>query len=153
MLGGLVVIAAGFVQNEINYSRTTAKNAAMAHEQRVETRVAEIQKHSIDFQTYAGAFVSSVLDRSEDIESRREALVDNILAQDAALDVSLSILQNRAEPQISQYRMALREMKNATDETHDVISMSRFWAAASDLLVARNELMNAIAAYREATQV
>lgn len=84
------------------------------------------------------------MDHSEDTASRREALVSNVLAQDAAVDVSASILGADAIPQIGQYRAALRNMKDAIEETTDVVSMSIFWSAASELLVARNELLTAL---------
>lgn len=141
LLGGFAVVLFNFFQNEVYYQRALADSEAAAAQQRIEAKVIEIQQHSIDFQTYAGAFVSSILDQTGDTGARRDALVANILAQDAAVDVAASTLGPDTIGQVSQYRAALRRMKDAVEATSDVVSMSSFWSSASDLLVARNELL------------
>ena len=74
-------------------------------------------------------------------------LIDNILAQDAAVDVSRNILDETIQPKVVAYREALRNMKAAVEKTNDVVSMGQFWSAASDLLVARNNLLEALEIY------
>jgi len=141
---GLVVMCAGWAQNEHYYQKTLRDAQETAEQQRLETKILEIQRQSVDFQTYAGAFVSSVLDSSGDQNERRAVLLSNILAQDAAVDVSSAIFSVETGQTVQQYRAALREMRNAVDQVEDVISMGLFWKAASDLLVARNAMLNAL---------
>lgn len=153
VLGGVIVLVLGFAQNELYYNRSVADAESVALQQRLEAKVLEIQRHSIDFQTYAGAFVSSVLDDTEEVRVRRTALIGNILAQDAAIDVSANLVGDVVAPQVSEYREALRKMKVAVEGTTDVISMGQFWAAASDLLVARNKLLKALEEHARNTRV
>lgn len=149
VLGGLFVLCLGIAQNEWYYSRGVADAEHAAQQQRLEAKALEIQQHSIDFQTYAGAFVSSILDNTTEVGERRTALIGNILAQDAAIDVSASLIGDAVAPQVREYRLALREMKSAVETTTDVVSMSAFWTAASNLLVARNNLLDALEAFSQ----
>lgn len=151
LLGGTVVILAGFLQNGYFYGRALTDTKTAQQQQRVESKVVEIQQHSIDFQTFANAYVTSVLDGSAEVSERRDALIANILAQDAAVDVSRNILGPSVEPQVTAYRAALRNMKASVEEVSDVVSMGPFWSAASGLLVARNNLLDALEAYSGAT--
>ena len=138
---GLFVLLVGWGQSEYYYQKSLSDSRVNTEQLRVENKLVEIQRHSVDFQTFAGAFVSSVLDDAEDVEGRRAALIENILAQDAAVDVSFSLFDQETAGAVTQYRAALRHMRNAIDETSDVVSMTAFWDAASDLLVARNALL------------
>lgn len=144
MLGGVVVILLGIAQNEFYYQRALNDTEIAQRQQRIEAKLSEIQQHSIDFQTFANAYVTGVLDGSEDTSYKREVLIANILAQDAAIDVSRNILDPSLSDEVSTYRTALRAMKAAVEQVSDVVSMGPFWAAASDLLVARNSLLDAL---------
>ncbi|MHC0055800.1 hypothetical protein [Actibacterium sp. D379-3] len=144
LLGGAFVIAATFLQSHYFYQRTLHDSTIERQQQRVESKVVEIQQHSIDFQTFANAYVTAVLDGAEDASERRDALIANILAQDAAVDVSRNLLGPAVEPQIAAYRAELRNMKTAVEQVSDVVSMGAFWSSASDLLVARNRLLSAL---------
>jgi hypothetical protein len=151
IVGGVIVLFLGVVQNEFYYRRSVADAEIAAQQSRVEAKVLELQQHSIDFQTYAGAFVSSILDNTGEVTARRSALIGNILAQDAAIDISASVLGDAVAPQLSQYRKALLNMKVSVEQVSDVVSMGAFWAAASDMLVARNDLLQALATYSKNT--
>lgn len=141
---GLVVIGTTWLQQWYFYEKTLADSHFQAQQERVEAKLLEVQRHSVEFQTYAGAFVSAVLDDSEDISGKRAALIDNILAQDAAIDVSMALFDESTQSAVSEYRAALRDMRAAVDNVTDVISMNAFWESASDLLVARNALLEAL---------
>ncbi|MGO4853352.1 hypothetical protein [Phaeovulum sp. W22_SRMD_FR3] len=151
LLGGAVVILAGFLQNGYFYERALSDTKAAQQQQRLDSKVAEIQQHSIDFQTFANSYVTSVLDGSAEVSERRDALIANILAQDAAVDVSRNLLGPYVESQVAAYRAALRNMKASVEQVSDVVSMGPFWSAASDLLVARNNLLSALEEYSDAT--
>jgi len=107
----------------------------------------KIQQNSIDFQTFVNSYITAILDGTTEVAERRNLLIDNILAQDAAVDVSRNILNEAIQPQIAAYREALRNMKAAVEKTTDVVSMGQFKTAASDLLVARNNLLEALENY------
>lgn len=141
---GLFVIGATWLQQWYFYEKTLADSHFQAQQERVEAKLLEVQRHSVEFQTYAGAFVSAVLDDAEDISGKRAALIDNILAQDAAIDVSMALFDESTQSAVTEYRAALRDMRAAVDNVTDVISMNAFWESASDLLVARNALLEAL---------
>lgn len=141
---GVIAFLASFGVNEHYYQRALNDDRAQAEQARVQSTLLDLQRHSIDFQTFAGAFVSKVLEDSEDIEEARDALVANILAQDAAVDLSLISLGGDARPAIMAYRQALREMIVAIETVSDIDSMGQFWQAATNLLVARNALLEFI---------
>lgn len=147
LLGGFFVISIGLLQSEIYYQRALEDTEVSIQQQRIDAKVLEIQQNSIDFQTFANSYVTAILDGTTEVAQRRNLLVDNILAQDAAVDVSRNILDESIQPQIIAYRHALRNMKAAVERTNDVISMGQFWIAASDLLVARNSLLDALEIY------
>ncbi|QIE42330.1 hypothetical protein G5B39_10525 [Rhodobacteraceae bacterium SC52] len=149
LLAGAVVIFTAWAQNYYFYKQQINREDRLAAQQQIEDRSAEIRRHSIDFQTYAGVFVSSVLDDTAEVNERRNALIGNIIAQDTAIDVSADVLGNEIQPQIEEYRLALRNMKTAVEQVSDVVSMGQFWAAASDLLVARNNLLQALEVYSD----
>ena len=145
--GGLFVVVVTFCQSNYFYQRALHDTIVAQEQQRIESKVVEIQQHSIDFQTFANSYVTAVLDGSDKVPERRDALIANILAQDAAVDVSRSILGSSVGPQVTAYRAALRNMKAAVEQVSGVVSMGPFWAAASDLLVARNNLLDALVKY------
>jgi len=147
LLGGFALVFVGFLQNEIFYQRSVADAEIAAEQQRVQAKLVEIQQHSIDFQTFANAYVTSVLDSEPSQSERRDLLIANILAQDAAIDVARNVFSASLDTEISAYRAALREMKFATEQVTDVASMGQFWIAASNLLVARNNLLDALDQY------
>lgn len=141
---GVVAFLSSCAVNEFNYHRSQNDARVRETQQRVEAKLSEIQRHSVEFQTYAGAFVSSVLDDDESIDETRGALVGNILAQDAAVDISFTILNEDTQVAATSYRAALREMREAIDQVDGVVSMGPFWQAAANLLEARNNLLQAI---------
>ncbi|MEO0487400.1 MAG: hypothetical protein AAF092_15950 [Pseudomonadota bacterium] len=141
---GIVAFLASLGVNEFNYQRSLNDAQVREAQQRVEAKLIEIQRHSVEFQTYAGAFVSAVLDGDAGVEEARDALVGNILAQDAAVDVSFTVLNENTQMAASTYRAALREMREAIDQVDGVVSMGLFWQAAANLLEARNNLLQAI---------
>jgi uncharacterized protein YpmB len=141
---GLVAFVASMGVNEYNYQRSLNDTQIREAQQRIEVKLLEIQRHSVEFQTYAGAFVSAILDGDESVDEARSALVGNILAQDAAVDVSFTVLTGVTQQAASNYRGALREMRSAVDQVHGVVSMGPFWQAAANLLDTRNTLLQAI---------
>lgn len=141
---GAAAFLASMAVNEYNYQRSVNDTQIREAQQRVEVKLLEIQRHSVEFQTYAGAFVSAILDGDEGVDEARGELVGNILAQDAAVDVSSTILTGVTQQAASNYRAALREMRNAIDQVDDVVSMGPFWQAATNLLDTRNILLQAI---------
>lgn len=144
IVGGFIVLAWGLIQSEIYYQRALEASAADAARVRIEATINEVQKNSIDFQTYANAYVTSVLEKSPDLAERRSILIANILAQDASVDVSTSLFNGDLVTEVAEYRASLRSMKEAVEQVSDVVSMGPFWKAASDLLVARNKLLRAM---------
>lgn len=147
MLGGAVVLMIGFIQSEFYYWRTVEDADVSVQQQRIDAKVLEIQQNSIDFQTFANSYITAILDGTTEVAERRNLLIGNILAQDAAVDVSRNILNETIQPQVVAYREALRNMKAAVEKTTDVVTMGQFWTAASDLLVARNNLLEALEIY------
>lgn len=141
---GLFVVGMNVVQQWYFHEKTLADAHSQAQQERVEAKLLEVQRHSVEFQTYAGAFVSAVLNDVEDVAGKRAALVDNILAQDAAIDVSMALFADDTKAAVSKYRSALRQMRSAVESVTDVISMNAFWESASELLVARNALLEAL---------
>lgn len=147
LLGGLFVIVVGFMQSEYFHQRTVEDTEVSVQQQRIDARILEIQQNSIDFQTFANSYTTAILDGTTEVTERRSLLIDNILAQDAAVDVSRNILNETIQPQVAACREALRNMKAAVEKTNDVVSMGLFWTSASDLLVARNNLLEALEIY------
>jgi hypothetical protein len=143
---GIAAFCASLGVNEYNYQRSINDTEIRESQQRVEAKLLEIQRHSVEFQTYAGAFVSAILDGEDSFSEVRSALVGNILAQDAAVDVSFTILNESTQQAATDYRAALRDMRDAVDQVDGVVSMGPFWQAAADLLEARNSLLQAIEA-------
>lgn len=151
IVGGAFVVFIGFAQNWYFYGKAV-RDAQIAEQQsRIHDKLLEIQQHSIDFQTYANAFVASVLDGTDDLGERRQTLIDNILSQDAAVDVARDVLDASVKREVEDYRKALREMKASVESVSDVVSMSVFWQSASDLLVARNKLLDALSVLERST--
>lgn len=151
--GGALVVLIGFGQNAYFYSKAVDDAQVAEQQSRIHDKLLEIQQHSIDFQTYANAFVASVLDNTDDLADRRQTLIDNILSQDAAVDVARDVLDASVQQEVANYRKALREMKASVESVSDVISMSRFWQSASDLLVARNKLLDSLSALEKLTGI
>jgi len=141
---GIVAFLASLIVNEYNYQRSLNDTEIREAQQRVEEKLLEIQRHSVEFQTYAGAFVSAILDGEEGVSGARSALIGNILAQDAAVDVSFTILNEATQQAATNYRAALRDMRDAVDQVDGVVSMGLFWQAAANLSEARNSLLQAI---------
>ncbi|MCR9145826.1 MAG: hypothetical protein NXH74_01355 [Rhodobacteraceae bacterium] len=141
---GIIAFLASLGVNEWNYQRSLHDTNVREEQQRVEAKLIEIQRHSVEFQTYAGAFVSAVLDSSSQVEGARDELIGNILAQDAAVDVSFTVFNGSTQEAVSEYRAALRQMRTAIDQVDGVVSMGPFWQAAANLLEARNNLLEAI---------
>lgn len=141
---GIIAFLASLGVNELNYQRSMHNAEVREEQQRVEAKLFEIQRHSVEFQTYAGAFVSAVLDNSSQVQGAREELIGNILAQDAAVDVSFTVFNENTQEAVSEYRIALRQMRNAIDQVDGVVSMGAFWQAAANLLESRNNLLEAI---------
>lgn len=150
MAGGLIVIAAAFGQNYYFFQKEQRLEAAAEAERRVEDKLLEIQRQSVDFQTYAGAFVSAVLDQAPSVDEHRKRLIDNLIAQDTAIDVSARIFDPQAKQAADEYRSALKVLKGTAESAHDVLSLSSFWTAASDLLVARNALLDELSRQMQA---
>ncbi len=144
MVFGLFVIGLTFLQQQHFYNKSREDTLSKAHVERIEAKLLDVQRHSVEFQTYAGAFVSSILDNDNDIDGKRSELIDNILAQDAAIDVSMALFDPKTQSAVSNYRTSLREMRNAVDQVTDVVSMGLFWEAASNLLVSRNAVLKAL---------
>lgn len=145
LAGGVALVLATFGQNEYYHRKNIQLQQVAEERQRVEARIVEIERQSIEFQTYAGAFVSAVLDQSRDIDSHRQRLVESIVAQDAAVDVSARLFDADTRQAVAEYRAALQQMNHALQSADDVLTLSAFWEAASDLLVARNSLLEQLA--------
>jgi CRISPR/Cas system-associated protein Csm6 len=141
---GIIAFLASLVVDEVNHQRSIHNADVRDEQHRVEAKLLEIQRHSVEFQTYAGAFVSAVLDKSSQVQSARDELIGNILAQDAAVDVSFTVFNENTKVVVSEYRAALRQMRNAIDQVDGIVSMGMFWEAAANLLEARNNLLKAI---------
>ena len=141
---GVVAFIASLLVNELNYQRSVNDANVREAQQRTQARLLEVQRHSVEFQTYAGAFVSAVLDGKEDFEEERQRLIGNILAQDAAVELSFSVLGERDSVAVSEFRSALRKMRDEVENVGDVVSMGPFWEAAANLLDARNQLLQTI---------
>ena len=141
ILGGVLVMAFSLGENHLFFRQYVEYEQVASERQRIVDRVREIEKRSIDFQTYAGAFVSAILEESTELEERRRRLEENILAQDAAVGVSMEIFDSGTSHAVAEYRAGLRNMKNALHASHDVVTLSKFWKAASDLLVVRDVLI------------
>ncbi len=67
----------------------------------------------------------------------RNRLVENITSQDAIAET----LDGTAKEAVGKYRESLWQMKKATEDTKDVLSMGPFWESASDLLVAKDQML------------
>ena len=138
---GVIAFLASAGLNEINYWRSYYDDVASSAQERVEAKLDAIERQSGEFQTFAGAFVSAVIENKGNIENRREDLIDNILAQDAAIDVSFTVFNQKTMESAKAYRVELRRMRDAVSEVRDMDSMDNFWQSAADLLIARNKLL------------
>jgi hypothetical protein len=141
---GIIAFLASCGVDEFNHQRSMRDADVRDEQHRVEAKLLEIQRHSVEFQTYAGAFVSAVLDKSSQVQDARDELIGNILAQDAAVDVSFTVFNEDTRLAVSEYRAALRKMRTAIDQVDGLVSMGVFWEAAANLLEARNKLLEAI---------
>ena len=103
-----------------------------------------IRLHATEFQTYAAAFVSAVLKKSTDLEKHRQRLKDNINSQYATADVFARSFNEETSQAVAEFQDRLSTMRIAVDQVHDVLTMRNFWESASDLLVARNALLDRV---------
>lgn len=103
-----------------------------------------IRLHAMEFQTYAAAFVTAVLKKSADLQKHRQRLKDNINSQYAAADVFARSFNHETSQAVVEFQDRLDKMRIAVDQVQDVLTMRNFWEAASDLLVARNALLDRV---------
>lgn len=141
---GVVAFLASAGLNEVNYWRTVHDEKIASAQDRIEAKLEAIERQSGEFQTFAGAFVSAVMENKGNIEVRRDDLMTNIRAQDAAIDVSFTVFNAVTAEYAKSYRSELRKMRDSIESVKDFDSMGQFWQAAADLLVARNKLLKAI---------
>lgn len=142
IVGGALVLLAPIGHAEWVSWRENHLEVQAAADRRIEERLKEIEQKSADWHTFSGAFVAAVLDSSESVEDQRQLLLDNMLAQDAVIDLSSRIFDQETQITANKYRDTLQNLMEATRAAHDVKSLSPFWEAASDALVARNVLLN-----------
>lgn len=141
---GAVAFLASFGLNEWNYWRTVNDEKIASAQDRIESKLEAIERQTGEFQTFAGAFVSAVMENKGNIESRRDDLLTNIRSQDAAIDVSFTVFDAATAEIAKSYRSELRKMRDSIESVNNFDSMGQFWQAAADLLVARNKLLKAI---------
>ncbi len=142
IVGGIFVLGAPMVYDHFASQQERQQEIADEAAEKLYSRANQLQAQSVDFQTYAAAFVSSLLDGSADVDVQRQRLIENIVAQDAAVDVSRRVIGD--EGAVKAYRKALQSVKIATEKAHDVNSLSPFWKATSDFLVERNALQDSL---------
>lgn len=144
---GIAAFCGSLLVSELQYSRALRDSRIDAKVAEASARIAErrseVERQSLEFQTYAGAFVSAILDSTTSVEEKRTILIQNILAQDAAIDLSADLVISLDPEGVTNYRTALRAMKLAVEQSDDVISLTQFWDAASNLLVARDRVLDA----------
>lgn len=145
VLGWVVAVGIPIWVSYDIFEAEVGQRNVLEEQKRIDFQVREFQRHSVEFQTYAAAFVSAILDESAEVGVRREQVIDNILEQYATINVFVGELDEVAVLAMENYRSRLKEMKIAVESAHDVLSLSGFWAAASDLLVARNEMLDKLA--------
>lgn len=141
---GLLTFAASVGTTQYQFMQSERAANQRSEQSRVQSKLLEIQVQSIEFQSYAGAFVSAVLDQTDELERARSQLVANIIAQDAAVDVSFTVFDKDTQRAATAYRSALRELQSAVFEVEGVGSMASFWTATTTVLERRNELLVAI---------
>lgn len=122
-------------------SSLIAHQKTQEERQSIAAKMASIQQSAIEFQTYAGAFVSAILEERDDLEKHRRRLIGNIVHQDATVSVFTESFDEPASKAVKEYRARLQEMQLAVHEARDVLTMKNFWETASDLLVSRGALL------------
>ena len=141
LLGGALVLGLGFFADWWLFAETRAYRQEALQQQLIARNIQEIRSYSIDFQTLGAAYVAAVMDDGENVNEHLEELRENVVTQYAALDVYAGMLDEKTLVAVERYRQELQEMGDELTVAHSVLSLRSFWEAASDLLVARNEVI------------
>ena len=152
LVSGLVLLIPVFLIDWFILSETKAYRQEAVQLQLFARKIQEVRSYSIDFQTLGAAYVSAVLDRREDVNDHLEELRENVVAQHAALGVYAGALDETTLESVERYRQELQKMSDELATPHTVLSLRGFWEAASDLLVARNEVIRELDRQEKADQ-
>jgi len=115
------------------------QNASRIDEHRAEN-IRVLVDSMTQFQVFASAFASEMVENGNVAQSTKEKLVENLNDQYARLRTIEKIVNPDKVPALKEYRQAIVAMSETVSQTKDVKSMRLFWTKASDLLVARNSL-------------
>lgn len=140
-LGGALVVVLSTVTDWWWFKETRDYRQDEIRQVQLARKMQEIRSQSIDVQTYAGLYATAVLERTEDVDVHRRTLRSALVTQFAVLETYLGVLDGGARASVEKYREELLAMEGILRSSHDVLSLVGFWEAMSDLLVARNEML------------
>ena len=141
LLWGCVVLAGSIAHQYLILDRAAELNRVAEGERRLGSQLHNVKLHVVDFQIYAESFVSSVMNGESNIETRKDALKKNLIAQDATVDILPEKIGRAVREARDTYREKINEMTDVLDQIRDAVSLSVFWKAASDLLVSRDAFL------------
>ena len=141
VIWGIVIILINQVLTRI-FSRDPATALKIAEkEKRINDQLENLREQYSEFDVFARSFAHGIMDHSNDIEERRTVLQECILKQYSEADIYPYNSRNKTMIAVRNYKTTLSGMRGAVSEARDLDSMPDFWKKASDLVVARQELV------------
>lgn len=142
--GGAIVFVLNLVISLVLQHYDQVHSEKLAYNQLKQVRSTEIRSAAVDFQTFAAAYVSAVLESESDIPKARERLVESTMQQYATIDLSEALFSNEAQEAAKIYKNALAKFNTTLASANTVTEMRPFWESASDVLVARDNLIRSL---------
>lgn len=124
-------------------SREHQASIELAARQEVLNRMTEVRMIAVDFQTYAANYVSAVI-AGKGLPKSEEALIENVMRQHSAIELSKSIYMPETISYAREYQSALAAFNSIIPKSNDVMRMGQFWQAASRVLVSRDAFLKAL---------
>jgi hypothetical protein len=155
LLGAAFVLIANVVITYLMVSRSEehaeellkqqfSQTREMAQKAEVSARSKEIRDAASDFSTFAAAYVTAVLDAPSEVPLAKRRLTDNVLKQLSTVTMSGGVFPNDIQDAAKSYKLALYDFSDALSDADTVLKMRPFWERASDVLVAREELLSLV---------
>ncbi|WP_188790825.1 hypothetical protein [Salipiger pallidus] len=116
----------------------------LARTELLKERSQEVRNAAYDFQTFAAAYVSAVIEDEDGVHEARRRLMDNVLSQHSTVEMAQGVFSKDVVSAAAGYKSALLEFSTALADANTILEMRPFWEAASDVLVERQKLMDAI---------
>ncbi|MCI4680119.1 hypothetical protein K9U39_06940 [Rhodoblastus acidophilus] len=96
------------------------------------------------FQVHASAYAMELMDTKQVPVDAKRALLANLNEQYARARAVKPLVGDAQKKALDSYCEAILNMQNAIDATNDVVTLGRFWTAASKLLVTRNKVNDSL---------